>query len=266
MSSSSAIYSGKSRTLTPVPVRQLVAGMAPMLLLYFLYTVVRFLVKDRGPVEGIRNSYRVLHLEERLGFDWEVSLQEYLLPHEWLVKAANWYYVIGFLPVILACASIAALLDFQTFLWWRKRFALTLLLALVGFALYPLAPPRMLPGMVDTLMVYGPQYYGDSHGSSLFNAYGRLPSMVNVYAAMPSMHVAWSIIAGALLVSAFKGRWWAWALGVSHPALMGIAVVVTANHYLLDVVVGVIALLGALFLLYAGELLITRLRPRATNG
>jgi hypothetical protein len=249
-----------------VPVRQLVAGMAPMLLLYFLYTVVRFLVKDRGPVEGIPNGYHVLHLEQRLGFDWELSLQELMLPHHWLVKAANWYYVIGFLPVILVCASIAALLDFETFLWWRKRFALTLLLALIGFALYPLAPPRMLPGMVDTLMVYGPKYYGDSQGSSLFNAYGRLPSMVNVYAAMPSMHVAWSIIAGALLVSAFKGRWWAWALGVSHPVLMGIAVIVTANHYLLDVVVGVIALLGALFLLHIGELMFARRHSRAANG
>ncbi|WP_410968810.1 phosphatase PAP2 family protein, partial [Salmonella sp. SAL4444] len=90
---------------------------------------------------------------------------EVMLPHAWLVKAANWYYVIGFLPVILACAAIAAVIEFQTFLWWRKRFALTMILALIGFALFPLAPPRMLPGMVDTLMVYGPRYYGDSHGS-----------------------------------------------------------------------------------------------------
>ena len=120
-------------------------------------------------------------------------------------------------------------------------------------------------GMVDTLMVYGPKYYGDSQGSSLFNAYGRLPSMVNVYAAMPSMHVAWSIIAGALLVSAFRGRWWSWALGVSHPVLMGMAVIVTANHYLLDVVVGVLALLGALFLLYIGELLFMRRQTRAAD-
>jgi hypothetical protein len=226
-------------------------------LLYFLYTVVRFLVKDRGPVEGIHNAYDILDLERRLGLDWEGGLQSVLLPHAWLVKAANWYYVAGFLPVILVCASIAALIDYEHFVWWRKRFAVTLLLALIGFAIYPLAPPRMLPGMVDTLMVYGPQYYGDSRGSSLFNAYGRLPSMVNIYAAMPSMHMAWSIIAGALLIGAFKGRWWAWTLGVVHPTLMGIAVIVTANHFLLDVVVGVLALLGALLLLQ----LMSNVRP-----
>ncbi|MDQ2682280.1 MAG: phosphatase PAP2 family protein [Chloroflexota bacterium] len=238
--------------------RQLLIGMAPMLLLYALYTVVRFLVKDRGPAEGIRNANDVLHLERRLGFDWEGAIQKVLLPHEWLVVVANWYYVAGFLPVILVAAGISAMLDYQNFLWWRRRFALTLILALIGFALYPLAPPRMLPGMVDTLMVYGPRYYGDHDGASIFNLYGRIPSLVNVYAAMPSMHVAWSIIAGALMISALRKHWWIWIVGVAHPVLMAVAVVVTANHYVLDVVVGVAALLGALGLLRLGNALKSR--------
>lgn len=263
MSSTSVPFTSKTKAadVAPIRMRQMFTGLAPMMMLYALYTVVRFLVKDRGPVEGMHNAYRILHLERRLGLNWEVGLQNVLLPHSWLVKAANWYYVAGFLPVILFCASISALVDYQRFAWWRKRFAVTLLLALVGFAIYPLAPPRMLPGMVDTLMLYGPRYYGDSHGESMFNAYGRLPSMVNIYAAMPSMHMAWSIIAGALLVSAFKGRWWSWAVGVMHPVLMGIAVIVTANHFLLDVVVGILALLGALILLeITGR--IPRVRPK----
>ena len=76
---------------------------------------------------------------------------------------------------------------------------------------------------------------------SVFNLYGRIPSLVNVYAAMPSMHVAWSIIAGALMISALRKHWWIWIVGVAHPILMAIAVVVTANHYVLDIVVGVAA-------------------------
>ena len=75
-------------------------------------------------------------------------------------------------------------------------------MALVGFVLFPLAPPRMLPsseGFVDTLVVYGPRYYGDADGRSLFNGYGSFPSLFNDYAAMPSMHVAWS---------ASRGRSW----------------------------------------------------------
>src|SRR4029078_1544301 len=112
-----------------------------------------------------------------------------------------------------------------------------------------------------------PKYYGYTHGSSFFNAYGRLPSMVNVYAAMPSMHLAWSIIAGALLISAVQGRWWAWLLGVMPPWLMGIAVIVTANHYLLDVVVGVLALLGALLILhFARQGIGARVDSRAAHG
>lgn len=256
-----SVSEGTFRAQSPVNavrVRQLVIGLAPMLTLYVFYTVVRFLVKDRGPAEGVRNANNVLHLEKRFGFDWEGGIQTFMLPHEWLVVAANWYYVAGFLPVILISAGISAVLDYENFLWWRRRFALTLLMALIGFAIYPLAPPRMLPGMVDTLMVYGPQYYGNNQGESLFNLYGRIPSMVNVYAAMPSMHVAWSVIAGALLISALNRRWWVIVIGVVHPILMAIAVVVTANHYLLDVVLGIAALLAALGVLEMGN----RLRSR----
>jgi hypothetical protein len=77
------------------------------------------------------------------------------------------------------------------------------------------------------------------------------------------MHVAWSIIAGALLISAFRGRMWAWILGAAHPCIMGIAVIVTANHYLLDIVVGVLALIGALIIMRAMTALSTH---RAARG
>jgi PAP2 superfamily len=237
----------------PVQLKHLWTGLMPMLLLYFLYTVVRFTVRDRGPAYGVRHAYQILRLERLLHLNWEVNIQSFALPHHWFVLAANWYYVFGFLPVVLSTAALSALLDYNSFVWWRKRFAVTLFLALIGFAAYPLAPPRMLPGMVDTLMDYGPRYYGDSHGASLFNGYGRIPSMVNVFAAMPSMHVAWSIIAGALVISAFRGTWWSWCIGIAHPVFMGTAVIVTANHFLLDVIIGVAALIVAMFLVRAIE-------------
>ena len=248
MSSTSMTMDEQRQPMPQLRIRQLLVGMGPMLLLYALYTLVRFLLRERGPVDGVANAYAVLHLEQRLGLGWETSIQQVTLPHEWLVVAANWYYVLGFLPVILISSCLAAMFNFASFVWWRRNFVVTLFLALIGFAIYPLAPPRMLPGMVDTLMVYGPRYYGDSNGSSLFNAYGRIPSLVNVYAAMPSMHVAWSIIAGALLISSFRQRWWMWTIGFVHPLLMGISVLVTANHFLLDVIMGVAALIGSLLI------------------
>jgi hypothetical protein len=225
-------------------IRQAVAGLAPVLLLYVAYTLVRWAVADRGPAHGPEHAARLLRLEDALHIDLERSVQSFGLRHDWLVTAANWYYVAAFLPVLVLAAALAAWRAPAAFLRWRNVFAVSLGMALVGFALFPLSPPRLMPadhGYVDTLTTYGPQYYGDEHGSSLFNGFGRLPSTVNEYAAMPSMHVAWSAVAGILLAIVI-GRRWAWGFAVAHPLAMAFTVVVTANHYVMDV-------LGGLFVL-----------------
>jgi membrane-associated phospholipid phosphatase len=226
-------------------VSRVVAALSPVLLLYALYTFVRWALTDRGPSLGPRHADRLLAWETSLGLDWERPVQAFGLRHDWLVRAANWYYVAGFLPVLVLAAALAAWRAPVAFVSLRRVFSVSLILALVGFAVFPVSPPRLLGanrGFVDTLLAYGPRYYGDAHGSGVFNAGGRLPSLVNVYAAMPSMHVAWSALAGALLAVAI-GRRWAWLLAVVHPAAMAFAVVVTGNHYVLDVVGGV-AVLG----------------------
>jgi hypothetical protein len=225
--------------------RRIFASLWPVAALYVIYTAVRWLVADRGPKVGGQHAQSLLEIERKLSLDWELRIQQATLHHEWLVQAANNYYVYGFLPVLVACTIIGAWRAPAAFARWRTVFAVSLMLALVGFAAYPLTPPRLLPtqyGYVDTLLLYGPHYYGDANGSSLFNAYGSIPSVVNVYAAMPSMHIAWSIIAGALLVAVFGKRWWALLLAVLHPTLMSAAVVLTGNHYVLDIVFGIVAL------------------------
>lgn len=226
-------------------IRRLAAGLGPLLLLYVFYTGIRFLVADRGPDLGLSNALQVIDLERRLGIYWEEGVQTASLPHDWFVRIANWYYVLGFLPMLIGSAVLAAWRAPAALYHWRGIFALSLLMAIVGYTLFPLTPPRLLPndwGFVDTLTTYGPRYYGDHSGASLFNGYGRLPSLVNVYAAMPSMHVAWSVIASALIAAAFPRRAWSLAVAVLHPTLMAIAVVVTANHFLLDVVAGLLVL------------------------
>jgi membrane-associated phospholipid phosphatase len=226
--------------------RRIIASLWPVAVLYVIYTAVRWLVADRGPKVGGEHARWLLEIEQKLGLDWELRVQQATVHHEWLVQAANNYYVYGFLPVLVFCTILGAWRAPAAFAWWRTVFAISLMLALVGFAVFPLTPPRLLPssyGYVDTLLLYGPHYYGDASGSSLFNAYGSIPSVVNVYAAMPSMHIAWSIIAGALLIAVARGRWLAWVIAVLHPTLMTIAVILTGNHYVLDVVFGIIALL-----------------------
>jgi hypothetical protein len=246
--------------------RRVALGLTPLLALYVFYSLVRWLVADRGPIAGAVNARSIIDIERWLRIDWELGIQRVILDYEWLTRAANWYYVYGFFPVVVPCAVLAAWRAPAVFAWWRRVFSISLTLALVGFALYPLTPPRLLPasyGYVDTLLHLGPHYYGDATGSSLFNLYGSIPSMVNVYAAMPSMHVAWSVVASALFVVVMRGRRWARILAAIHPCLMAFAVVATANHYVLDVVCGLAVLLVSI---YVGRLWTRRLARQAQPG
>lgn len=223
-----------------------VQALGPLMVLYLLYTMVRWVVIDRGELVGERNALHVLRLERWLGIDFELTLQKWALAHSHLLWIFNHYYVFAFFPVLILAAIWgyrAAPDEFQTV---RRVFAVSLALAVMIFALVPLAPPRLLPasyGYVDTLMLYGPHYYGDATGASIFNAYGSLPSVVNEYAAMPSMHVGWSIIAGWLLYVASGRRWWVGALAAAHIVMMETVVVTTGNHFLVDGVAGALVVL-----------------------
>jgi hypothetical protein len=111
----------------------------------------------------------------------------------------------------------------------------TSLLALAGFALYPLAPPRLLPGAdyVDTVV--------------RFHTWGSLasPSVAspsNQFAAMPSLHVAWALWCGVSLFRCARTRLVRTA-GLVYPLLTFAVVVGTANHYIIDAVGGVVVIL-----------------------
>jgi hypothetical protein len=224
--------------------RTIAAGFAPLLLLYSLYTLLRWTFADRASSVGDHNAVTILNLEQDFGIAWERTVQTHVLRYDALTWLFNHYYVYAFFPVLVASAVLAALRASAAFQHWRSIFILSLAVALAGFALFPLTPPRLMPpeyGYVDSLMLHGPRYYGDESGSSLFNAYGSIPSMVNEYAAMPSMHVGWSAIAVALLIAAFPAwKRWLLFLGIGHVAMMELAVVATGNHYLVDGLVGLV--------------------------
>jgi membrane-associated phospholipid phosphatase len=231
--------------------RRILTGLAPIAVLYILYSIVRWSVSDRGPGSAIRHGRDVLRLERWLDIDVEVDMQHQVLKHLWLTRSVNWYYVYGFLPILISCTLLGVWKAPAAFYKWRRIFSISMIMALIGFASFPVAPPRLLDPsyeFVDTLLKFGPHYYGDSTGGSLFNLYGRIPSTVNVYAAMPSMHVAWSVVAGALFCAVVGARWWSMSLAVLHPILMGFAVIATGNHFLLDVIAGLVVLLLAIWL------------------
>jgi hypothetical protein len=86
-------------------------------------------------------------------------------------------------------------------------------------------------------------------------------SLSNQYAAMPSLHVAWATWC-ALAVRPVVRRRWVRMLFFAYPLVTLFAVVVTANHYWLDGLGGLVALgLGAALTL-GFEALVSRLRHR----
>jgi membrane-associated phospholipid phosphatase len=173
------------------------------------------------------NARALFDLEQWLGVAWEGAAQGAVIGHERLVDAANWVYIWGHWPVILPVAVVLYLFRRHDYLLMRNAIFVSGAIGFLLFALLPVAPPRLLDlGLVDTVTT-------QSH------AYRTLqpPGLTNQYAAFPSLHFGWNVLVGIALYDAFRSRL-VRALAVTLPVLMGIAVVVTANHFVVDVVAG----------------------------
>ena len=136
---------------------------------------------------------------------------------------------------------------------WRNTLALATGLALIGFSFFPVLPPRLLPAgyhFVDTLRVVGGLWNFSS---------GPVNDVSNQYAAMPSLHTAWSAWC-ALAVMPLIRPLWGKVLVVLYPLATIFCIIVTANHYFADVVAGLL-LLGVSYLLALA--LTVRRRPLA---
>jgi hypothetical protein len=173
--------------------------------------------------------------ERHLGLPSEASVQRLVTGHGWLVQAANYYY---------ATMHFGVLFVFLAWLFFRhrdryrpiRRVLAYSTLACLLIQLIPVAPPRLLPGYVDTAMQYHQSVY-----SLGFDA--------DQLSAMPSVHVAWAALIGVAVALVGSGPW-RW-LGAAHAGLTVFVVVATANHFWLDGIVGV-AVVGACALLEVG--------------
>lgn len=208
----------------------------------------------RGQTEGgralaVAHGFDVVAFERRLGLDVEAGLQSLILPHHWAVTLMNWVYIWGHWPVI--AATLVWLYRTRRFDYLLLRNALFLsgAIGLAIFVSYPVAPPRLLPaGYVDTV-------------TELSTSYRVLqpPSLVNKYAALPSLHVGWNLLIGLAVLRTRAGRW-STVFGVLSPVAMVAAVVLTGNHYVVDAILGsAVALTGlALSFLLTPKLVVAR--------
>ncbi|PJE94432.1 hypothetical protein CUT44_29830 [Streptomyces carminius] len=196
---------------------------------YWLYSLVRSLAPD-GRELAESHGRQVLAAEEALRLDVEHWLNHAVVKVGWLEESMNLYYTSLHFLVPISLLAVLYVRRPVTYRWARTSLSFATLLGLVGFWLYPLAPPRLMPGLgyIDT--AHGPQDFDDPD-------FGVLTGISNQYAAMPSLHVGWSLWCAVVVVRLTPNRWLR-ALGVLYPVLTTLVVMGTANHYLLDAVGG----------------------------
>lgn len=206
---------------------------AIVVLAVFLYFRIRNVTEGSYDV-AVAHAQDVIELERRLGIAVEDSLQEPFLRSDTLATIANSVYIYGHWPVIVTTMVWTVWRHREVFLVLRDGMIVSGLLGMTVFVTWPLAPPRLADtGMVDTITQDN-------------DAYRVLqPSQfTNQFAAMPSLHAGWDVLVGIAIATA-AGSVLLRAVGISLPVLMVISVMVTGNHYLLDVVAGVaLALVG----------------------
>ena len=213
---------------------------------YLLYSATRNLFGSAsgGATHALHNAQRVIRVEDALGIFHEATVQGWFLGAPWFVRLLDDFYGTFHFVVTLAVLVVAFRWWPRAYRFWRNTLAFTTALALIGFSLFPLMPPRLLcdcdygagPGVnygfVDTLQRFGGLWSFDS---------GTMKSISNQYAAMPSLHVAWALWCALVLVPHLRHRW-SKALAVAYPVVTVFAVTVTANHYFLDAVGGALTL------------------------
>lgn len=184
--------------------------------------------------EAVARGDAVLRFERALGIAIEESLQNAVLGSEVLTTLSNWVYIWLHWPVIALTLIWLHRSHRRGYVLLRNAMFVSGAIGLVIFALFPVAPPRHLPDQfVDTV-------------TELSRSYRVLqpPQLINEYAAVPSLHVGWNLLIGIFLVR-YSRHAAVRVFGVISPVLMAVAVVTTANHYVIDGVLGsVVALVG----------------------
>ena len=197
---------------------------------YFSYLAVRGFA-DRDPTKAFVNGLNVIDFEQRtLHHLFEQTAQRIVDSSHILLTAAAWTYWNSELTVLCLTLLFIYLRRHESFTRFRNTILLANVLGLLGYVLMPTAPPWMFPGIFTD---------GVNHSTGLVN------SMANPYAAMPSLHAADALIVGIFLFRACR-HWWSKALWALWPAWVWFCVMATANHYLLDVLAGILVAVIAL--------------------
>lgn len=200
-------------------------------LFLFAAMIIYFLIRGGLPVraaEAFSRANQVIQLEQRMGIFVELEWQDLILDSIPLMKLANWTYVWGHLPVLIFAAIWIYLRNRERYRVYRSALLISAFIGLFGYALFPMAPPRLMPewGFVDTVARLTRENYDMQPGF-----------FVNHYAAVPSLHFGWALLVCIGLFDVDRNlliRLFA----VVSTAAMFFAIVLTANHFIFDMLVG----------------------------
>ncbi len=205
-----------------------------------LYDVARGLVAGRES-EAVQRASNLVDIERATGIFWEQAIQDWFLNIQPLTNFMNFTYLMGMWPVIVLIAIWLFVRHRDAYPLYRDAFLISGAIALVCYALWPVAPPRFVDGLgfVDTVATQTQAY-----------ALPDAPLIVNQYAAMPSLHFGWVLLACIALVQRSNGIA-PKLLGVYFPAVMFVSIIATGNHFILDAVAGAAVVLLGLALSYS---------------
>ncbi|GAA0703712.1 bifunctional glycosyltransferase 87/phosphatase PAP2 family protein [Streptomyces thermocarboxydus] len=197
---------------------------------------------EAGRARAEEHGQQILDLERVLHLDIEHAVNHAVVKIGWLRQFFDFYYTSFHFVVPLTVLGLLYWRRPVHYRWARSALGFATLLALAGFWLYPLAPPRLMPGLgiIDT--VHGVQDFSKPD-------YGTLTALTNQYAAMPSLHFGWSLWCG-LVIAVIAPKVWMKALGLLHPLFTAAAIVATGNHWILDAAGGAVVVVGGFGLTY----------------
>ncbi|HVE27866.1 MAG TPA: phosphatase PAP2 family protein [Sporichthya sp.] len=183
----------------------------------------------------------ILGAERTLNLDWETAANNFLERHSVVAEVVSWWYQLAHLSVTFSVLAWCYLAWPAGYRRARNALVLTNVAGLFVFLTWPVAPPRLLPhsGFTDTVIA--------SLGGSAVTAPDQ-------YGAMPSLHLAWATWVSVTVCMLVKGTGlptWIRVPAVLYPCVTAVAVVATANHYVLDVVAGTAVAASAVQLAWA---------------
>jgi hypothetical protein len=216
---------------------------------YLAYELVRGLINGGDAIRASVDATRVIDLERQLHVFVEPTVQAWAMHRPWLMHVADWVYLDAHGVVTFGALTYVYLRRNDSFYFIRNTLMIAMALALVGYAVYPTAPPRLMPqwGFADPVRQL----------TGIDAERGPGSVLVNAYAAIPSMHVCFALLTGWSMATLTPRRAlrMVWRL---YPLAIMLVVVVTGNHYLVDIALG--ALTAGVSALMSGALL-ARARP-----